>query len=150
MKKLLSIIIIAALAVIAHQMPDSKAQNKPPIYPKVGKKFVQSGDIANNAVTTEKLAPNAVTPEKLEKNAVRERNLAPGVVSTRKLQDGAVTAHKLADNAVMGRNLSSQVIRKFTNLEGDINKMANVIRQQERKISDLEKQIMSMQRKLGR
>ena len=61
---------------------------------------IQSGDIANGAVTSAKIATGAVTTEKIADGAVTEAKLANSAVTTSKIADGAVTGAKLADSSV--------------------------------------------------
>lgn len=57
-------------------------------------------DVADGAITAEKLAPNAVTADKL----------APNAVTAEKIQDGAVTAGKLGPNAVTAANIAPNAV----------------------------------------
>lgn len=78
--------------------------------------LIQTRDIKNGAVTTEKLSDNSITNEKLadgsitgdklRDDSVSGEKLADGSVSSEKLADGAISGEKLADNAISGEKLA--------------------------------------------
>ncbi len=61
---------------------------------------VKTVDIADLAVTTEKIANNAVTSEKILDGEVETVDIADLAVTTEKIADDAVTSAKIADGAI--------------------------------------------------
>jgi hypothetical protein len=77
---------------------------------------LETGDIANNAITaakiadltvgTSELAAAAVTEAKLANNAITTTKLADSAVTSTKLADGAVVSSKITDNAIIGTKIA--------------------------------------------
>ncbi len=63
-------------------------------------------DLADKAVTSEKIAAGAVDNARLASNAVTSDKLADGSITNGKLAGGAVTSDKLADNAVTSEKVA--------------------------------------------
>ncbi len=86
--------------------------------PSVGKSL--TADIADGAVTSQKIASGAVTAPKLGQysvsntaivpNAVTEDKLSNNAVSSSKIVDGAVTASKIADNSIDYNHLNTGAV----------------------------------------
>ena len=82
--------------------------------------LVQSGDIANGAVTEDtiaanaitgvKIAANAITAAKIEANAITANKIAADAVTADKIAADAVTAEKIAANAVKAENIQANSI----------------------------------------
>lgn len=72
---------------------------------KPSKGEAQTGDIAENAVTTQKLANDAVTKEKLADWAVTSDKIADRSVTTEKLADGAVSTRHIAAESIMEQHI---------------------------------------------
>ena len=68
--------------------------------------LIQTRDIKNGAVTTEKLSDNSITNEKLADGSITGDKLRDDSVSGEKLADGSVSSEKLADNAISGEKLA--------------------------------------------
>ncbi len=66
--------------------------------------------IANGAVTTQKLASQSVTTAKIEPQAITTSRLAPDAVTTGKIEAQAVTTAKLAPSAVTTSRLDAQAV----------------------------------------
>ena len=67
-------------------------------------------EVADGAITADKLAANAVTSEKINDGAVTSTKLANDSVVTEKIQDKAVTTEKLADKAVTSTQLGDSAV----------------------------------------
>jgi hypothetical protein len=61
---------------------------------------IQAGDIAANAVTTDKLAANAVNADKLAANSVNASKIVTGAITADKLAANSVTAVKIAAGTI--------------------------------------------------
>ena len=72
--------------------------------------MVGTANIANHAVTEDKIAGGAVTAYQLADAAVQTAKIADGAVTTVKIADGAVTTAKLADGAVTAGKIADGVI----------------------------------------
>lgn len=70
-------------------------------------------NIADNAVTGDKLADGAVTTQKIDDGAVTSAKLDDSAVTTSKLADGAVATSKIANGAVTLGKLDSAVADMF-------------------------------------
>ena len=66
--------------------------------------------IADNAVTTEKLADESVTTGKLDDGAVTAEKIADSSVDTAKIKENAVTNEKLADQSVDNSKIASDAV----------------------------------------
>lgn len=66
--------------------------------------------IANGAVTTQKLASQSVTTAKIEPQAITTSRLAPDAVTTGKIEAQAVTTAKIAPAAVTTSKLDAQAV----------------------------------------
>ena len=71
---------------------------------------VDTGDLADNAVTNPKLADNAVGVAELQDNAVTNAKLADNAVNTAEIADNAVTAPKIVDNAVTNTKILNSAV----------------------------------------
>ena len=67
---------------------------------------LETGQIADGAITEEKLDDRSVTNAKLEADSVSYDKLQDGSVITRKIKDGNVTTEKVAD-----KNITNQIGR---------------------------------------
>lgn len=72
--------------------------------------MVGTANIANYAVTEDKIARGAVTAYQLAEAAVQTAKIADGAVTTVKIADAAVTTAKLADGAVTAAKLAAGAI----------------------------------------
>jgi hypothetical protein len=73
---------------------------------------ITTDEIADQAVTANKLANGAVGATKLADQAVTGNKLANDAVSTTKIQDGAITNQKLQANAVDRANIRDGAINR--------------------------------------
>ena len=71
---------------------------------------VGTANIANYAVTEDKIAAGAVTAYQLKDAAVQTAKITDGAVTTVKIADGAATTAKLADGAVTAAKLAAGAI----------------------------------------
>ena len=71
---------------------------------------VATANIANYAVTEDKIAAGAVTAYQLAEEAVQTAKIADGAITTIKIADVAVTTAKLADGAVTAAKLAAGAI----------------------------------------
>ena len=74
-------------------------------------------EVANGAITADKLADNAVTEAKINNGAVTTNKLGDNAVTEGKINDGAVTTNKLGDNAVTEGKINDGAVT--TNKLGD-------------------------------
>lgn len=72
--------------------------------------MVDTANIANYAVTEDKIAGGAVTAYQLADAAVQTAKIADGAITTAKIADVAVTTAKLADGAVTAAKLAAGAI----------------------------------------
>jgi hypothetical protein len=75
--------------------------------------------IANNAVTADKIDDKAVTTAKLDDGAVTEGKLDSDAVTTEKIADGAVTENKIEDGVITNAKLAAGAVAVDTTLTGD-------------------------------
>lgn len=61
---------------------------------------VDTGSIADNAITTGKIADGAVTESKIADGAVTTNKVGAGAITTEKIADDAITADKIADGVI--------------------------------------------------
>lgn len=66
--------------------------------------------IADNAITNEKLAEHSVDNSKLSQDSVSYDKILNGAVITEKIQDGAVTTEKVEEKAVTNQKLGDQSV----------------------------------------
>lgn len=71
---------------------------------------ISTANIANYAVTEDKIAAGAVTAYQLAEEAVQTAKIADGAITTVKIADVAVTTVKLADGAVTASKLADGAI----------------------------------------
>lgn len=71
---------------------------------------IDTGKLADNAVTEAKIATGTITSDKLADNAVTSDKIADGSISASDLADGVVTADKLAADAVTADKLPDGTI----------------------------------------
>ena len=76
---------------------------------------VTTNKIADGAVTSDKLADGSVTTNKITDGAVTSDKLADGSVTTSKIADDAVTSDKLADGSVNQQHLGTDVHQLLNN-----------------------------------
>ena len=80
------------------------------------------GEVADGAVTADKLASNAVTEEKIASGAVTETKLGNGAVVENKLADLAVATSKLQNQAVtLAKSVQAMKIHHFVGDETEVN-----------------------------
>ena len=60
--------------------------------------FLQTGRIANTAVTSDKIANTAITSEKIANTAVTSDKIANSAITVDKVEGSAITSPKLASN----------------------------------------------------
>jgi hypothetical protein len=72
--------------------------------------LLETDDIRDKAVTTEKLDDGAVTTEKIGDNEVKSRNIDTGAVTTEKIGDGEVKSRNIAPGAVTNDKLEDECI----------------------------------------
>ena len=86
------------------------------------------GEVADGAVTTEKLAEGAVTSDKIADGAVIQSKIADLAVNSAKLATGAVTREKIADYAVGTGQIADGAINdaKILDYAVTTNKIADV------------------------
>jgi hypothetical protein len=77
---------------------------------KLASQSVTTAKIEPQAITTSKLAPDAVTTGKIEAQAVTTAKIAPAAVTTSKLDAQAVTSAKLAPDAVTSAKIADGTI----------------------------------------
>lgn len=65
-----------------------------------GEGGVGSGDLADNAVTTDKINDGAVTTAKIGNGAVTSDKIADGTIATGDIANDAITADKIADGVI--------------------------------------------------
>lgn len=92
--------------------------------------LVETDDILNKAVTTEKIDDGAVTTEKLNDRAVSAEKIVDNSITTAKVADGAVTSPKLqsesittekvVDNAVTESKLATGAVTTQKILDGAV------------------------------
>jgi hypothetical protein len=71
---------------------------------------IDTDDIKNGAVTTQKLAGSAVKAKKISSNAVKGNKIADNAVKTSDINNLAVTAEKLADGTITGAKIADNSI----------------------------------------
>lgn len=71
---------------------------------------ISSIKLAVDAVTNEKVAPNAITAAEIQNNAVTAVKILDGVINSGKLADGAVTSAKIVDDAVTTAKIVNDAI----------------------------------------
>lgn len=82
--------------------------------------FVDTVNMADYAVTTDKLGAASVTTDKLAKNSVTSNNIVDGTIATVDIADGAVTTPKLADGAVTTAKIGNSQVTNTQILNGTI------------------------------
>lgn len=89
---------------------------------------VTEDKLADSAVAEAKIEDAAVTTDKIDDAAVTEGKLADSAVATDKLDDAAVTEGKLADGAVATDKLADRAVTtgKIDDLAVDVDKISNV------------------------
>lgn len=88
--------------------------------PGIGQNEILSWNLANRAVTTEKMVDGCVTSPKLANGAVTEGKLADEAVVTGKLAERAVTSSKLADGAVTAESIKAGAITEDAIADGAV------------------------------
>ncbi len=83
--------------------------------PEIAAEAVGPKQLAEGAVTGDKLENGAVVPGKIADDAVQERNIKDGSVSTNKLADFAVATAKILNKAVTSDKLSDEAVLYFKN-----------------------------------
>lgn len=88
---------------------------------------VDSGDLANNSVSTEKLVDGSVSGVKIVNNAIDANKLADNSVTTVKLVDGTISTVKLANGAINSSKLSDNAVTTTKLVDGSVanEKIAN-------------------------
>jgi hypothetical protein len=81
---------------------------------------VTSGKLDTDAVTEDKLAAGAVTTNKIGAGAVTESKLGSGAVTTNKIGSGAVTEKKIEDGAVTANKLAADAVNSSKILDGSV------------------------------
>ena len=76
-------------------------------------------EVADGAITADKLANNAVTENKIANNAVTENKIANNAVTENKIADNAVTENKINNGAVTRDKLSDAL---KTEIDGKVNR----------------------------
>ena len=74
--------------------------------------WVDDSDIADNAITTEKLADKSVTKEKIAPSAITTEKIANAAVTTEKIDNAAVTTEKIDNAAVTTEKIANDAITK--------------------------------------
>ena len=74
---------------------------------------IQAGDIAANAVTTDKLAANAVNADKLAANSVNASKIVTGAITADKLAANSVTAVKIAAGTITSDKVAAGQFRGY-------------------------------------
>jgi hypothetical protein len=89
---------------------------------------VTNDKIADGAVKEAKLAPNAVTMDKIATYAVSGSKIAPAAVATNKIVDEAVTEAKISDLAVTEAKIATAAVTNDKIADGAVTeaKLANV------------------------
>lgn len=87
---------------------------------------VQTADIADNAVTRDKMASGSVGYSEIIDASVSASKLSAGAVTEAKIADGAVTTGKISDGAVTGAKIASGVIPDVSDKENASNKVTSL------------------------
>ena len=82
---------------------------------------VTTNKIADGAVTSDKLADGSVTTNKITDGAVTSDKLADGSVTSNKITDGAVTSDKLADGSVTSNKITDGAVTSDKLADGSVN-----------------------------
>lgn len=73
--------------------------------------LVQSGDIANGAVTEDTIAANAITGVKIAANAITAAKIEANAITANKIAADAITADKLAVGSVTANAIAANAVR---------------------------------------
>lgn len=73
--------------------------------------LVQSGDIANGAVTEDTIAANAITGVKIAANAITAAHIEANAITSNKIAADAITADKLAVGSVTANAIAANSVR---------------------------------------
>lgn len=85
-----------------------------------GEGVVGSGDLADNAVTTDKINDGAVTTAKIGSGAVTSDKIADGTIATGDIANDAITADKIASDAVTGDKIATGAVTSDSIQDGTI------------------------------
>ena len=86
-------------------------------------KVINTGDIADGAVTSDKLGNSAVVKAKIADGAVSEEKLGNSAVTVNKISSGAVVTDKLGAGAVTYAKLAQEVKDMFTDIQNEIDSL---------------------------
>lgn len=101
---------------------------------------ISADNLADGAVTADKLAAQSVSSAKIKNGAVTAANIAAGAVHTVNLADGEVTAEKLKDRAVVGAKIDNGAV--------DTTNLANLSVTEAKLSQDLQDRLKKLQNKL--
>ena len=91
---------------VTGQLGEANIANNAITVDKLADSIITTDKIVNSAVTTVKIADNAITATKIADSAVTNTKIADSSVSTAKIADGAITSAKIAAKTITASNIA--------------------------------------------